>query len=124
MPSTDVRWRAFPTSLLGGCLSTSLPRDAAHDALHLIGAFFLNGRGHVGACRRLMLSADVRRGVRFDVPASRAFDGMCGDVPPHTPPRWLSQHLLPNHDAALCCVDVYVHSLCRAAGVLESQESG
>ena len=71
-----------------------------------------------------MLSADVRRGVRFDVPASRAFDGTCGDVPSHTPPRWLSQHLLPNHDAALCCVNVYVHSLCRAAGVLESQESG
>ena len=71
-----------------------------------------------------MLSADVRRGVRFDAPASRAFDGTCGDVPSHTPPRWLSQHLLPNRDAALCCVNVYVHSLCRAAGVLESQESG
>ena len=52
-----------------------------------------------------MLSADVRRGVRFDVPASRAFDGTCGDVPSHTPPRWLSEHLLPNHDAALCCAN-------------------
>ena len=30
----------FPTPPLGGYLSTSLPRDAACDALHLIGAFF------------------------------------------------------------------------------------
>ena len=84
-------------------LSTHLPsRDAAHDALHLIGAFFLNGRGR----------------VELDAPTFLCFRRTCGGA------IFLLPFSVANYSPVRCCVNIYVHSLCRAAGVLEWQESG
>ena len=129
-------------------------------ALHVIGAFFLNGRGQVGLTyRRFLCFRRACGGVLFLLPLSVASQ--------HLPPRdaaydafaldrcrllrwqgpdWTDapaflcfrraygglSFLLPLSVAIYaplcspvrCCVNIYVHSLCRAAGVLEWQESG
>ena len=101
--ATDGRAVAHsPCFPLGGCLSTFLSVMPPVTRLHLIGAFFLNGRAQ----------------VKLDAPTFLCLRRACGDL------SFLLPLSVANYSPVRCCVNIYVHSLCRAAGVLESQESG
>ena len=88
-----VRWLVFPTPPLGGCLSTFLSVMPPVTRLHLIGAFFLDGRAQ----------------VELGAPAFLCYRRTCGGALSLLPSRWLSKHL-PLRDAAC---DAFALDRCR-----------
>ena len=92
-----------PCFPLGGCLSTFLSVMPPVMRLHLIGAVFCDGRGQIGLT--------LRRSCAFD---GRACSGLF----------FLLPFPVASFSPVRFRVNIHVRSLCRAAGVLESQESG
>ena len=88
-----VRWLVFPTPPLGGCLSTFLSVMPPVTRLHLIGAFFLDGRAQ----------------VELGAPTFLCYRRTCGGALFLLPSRWLSKHL-PLRDAAC---DAFALDRCR-----------